>query len=154
MALPDITPLTDAELDQLRVTVLTEQERRRVVATGQQTAADLASRYEQAVAATDPLPWASVPDAIGPGVAVIFTDGQRWRNKSGAWLPKTASPATYPLGWTQETGLPTASPWSPTGVYAVDALVTYGGKTYRCILAHTANSTWTPTAAASLWTLA
>jgi hypothetical protein len=150
----DLTPLTDSELDALRVEVLTEQERRRMLVEAPAQTEALGDRYAAAVASAAPVAWASVPDAIGPGVAVTWTDGNRWRNKSGAWLPKAATPATYALGWAQETGLPTASPWSATGVYKAGDLVTYSGKTYRCLQAHTANAGWTPTAAVSLWTVA
>ena len=150
----DLTTMTDVDLDALRVRVLTEQERRRLLADAPAQSKALGDKYAAAVAAAAPIPWASVPDAIGPGTSIIWTDGNTWRNKSGAWLPKTASPATYPLGWTQETGMPTASPWSPTGVYKTGDLVTYNGKTYRCLQWHTANAGWTPTAAVSLWTLA
>ena len=150
----DLTTMTDGDLEVLRVQVLTEQERRRLLVDAPVQTKALGDRYAAAVATAAPIPWASVPDAIGPGVAVTWTDGNRWRNKSGTWLPKTASPGTYPMGWTQETGMPTASPWSATGVYKVGDLVTYSGKTYRCLQAHTANAGWTPTAAVSLWTLA
>lgn len=150
----DLTTMTDSDLDALRVQVLTEQERRRLLADAPAQSKALGDKYAAAVAAAAPIAWASVPDAIGPGVTIIWTDGNTWRNKAGTWLPKTASPATYPLGWTQETGLPTASQWSATGVYKVGDLVSYNGKTYRCIQGHTANASWTPTAAVSLWTLA
>lgn len=105
----DLITLTDQDLDALRVQVLTEQERRRLLADALAQSKALGDRYAAAVATAAPIPWASVPDAIGPGVAVTWTDGQTWRNKSGTWLPKTASPGTYPMGWTQETGLPTAA---------------------------------------------
>ena len=150
----DLTTYTDLDLDALRVQVLTEQERRRLLVDAPAQSKVLSDRYAAAVATAAPIPWASVPDAIGPGVAITWTDGNRWRNKSGTWLPKTATPATYPMGWTQETGLPTAAPWSATGVYKVGDLVTYLGKTYRCIQAASPNPTWTPDVAVSLWTRA
>ena len=108
----DLNILTDAELDDLRIEVLTEQERRRLLVEAPAQTKALSDRYAAATASADPVAWAVVPDAIGPGVAVTWTDCNRWRNKSGTWLPKTASPGTYPMGWTQETGLPTASAWS------------------------------------------
>ena len=93
-------------------------------------------------------------DAIGPGVAVTWTDGNRWRNKSGTWLPKTASPGTYPMGWTQETGLPTAGAWRAGVSYKVGDLATDSSKTYRALQAHTSQVGWNPSAVPALWTLA
>lgn len=90
--------------------------------------------------------------AVEPGGKRKF-NGETWQNKSGAWL--TASPTDYPLGWNQLTSLPTAPPWSGAGVaYKAGDLVTYGGKTYRCLTAHASQAAWTPTAAPSLWTTA
>ena len=40
--------------------------------------------------------------------------------------------------------------WEPRA-YAKDERVRYDGKLYRCIQAHDANETWTPTDAPSLW---
>ena len=41
--------------------------------------------------------------------------------------------------------------WSATGTYAVDVRVQYKGILYRCLVEHTAQETWTPTDAPSLW---
>lgn len=151
----ELNTLTDAELDGLRIEVVTEQERRRLIVEAPAQTKALGDRYAAAVASADPVAWAVVPDAIGPGVAVTWTDGNRWRNKSGTWLPKTASPGTYPMGWTQETGLPTASAWSGASVaYKVGDLATDAGKTYRARQAHTSQAGWNPSVVPALWTLA
>lgn len=151
----DITGYTDQELENLRVDILNEVDRRRVISTAQQTAQQQADAYAAAVQTDAPIPAASLPDSLGPGVAITWTDGNTWRNKSGAWLPKTATPATYPLGWTQETGLPpSVDVWSPTATYKVGDLASYNGATYRCIQPASPNPTWTPDVAVSLWTLA
>lgn len=42
--------------------------------------------------------------------------------------------------------------WNEAGTYAVGDRVRYGEYLYRCLTAHTAQSTWTPTDAPSLWT--
>ncbi len=47
----------------------------------------------------------------------------------------------------------TATAWAPNTYYAVGALVTYNGVTYRCIQAHTSQVGWEPPNAASLWQL-
>ncbi len=44
-----------------------------------------------------------------------------------------------------------ASEWSDHKAYKVGDLVTYKGKTYKCILAHNSNEAWTPTEAITLW---
>ena len=78
--------------------------------------------------------------------------GHIWQNKTGAWL--TSDPGAYPLGWNQ-LDLPAAPAWSGASVaYKAGDLVTYQGKTYRCLTAHTSQAAWTPTAAPSLWTTA
>ena len=41
--------------------------------------------------------------------------------------------------------------WNPTDTYEVDQRVRYEGILYRCLQAHTAQETWTPVAASSLW---
>lgn len=158
MASPDISTLTDADLEATRVAVLTEQGRRLVVASAQQQVESITAIYADAVSRVAPTPIASIPagQAVGPGGKIVWTDGNTWQNKSGAWLaPSVAGPGVYPLGWTQLTGLSTAPAWSAASVaYKVGDLVTYQGATYRCLQAHTANASWTPTAAVSLWTLA
>ncbi|GAA2283918.1 hypothetical protein GCM10009853_043130 [Glycomyces scopariae] len=41
--------------------------------------------------------------------------------------------------------------WSAGTPYAVGALVTYNGVGYRCVIAHTSQSTWTPDVTPALW---
>lgn len=41
--------------------------------------------------------------------------------------------------------------WNPTATYAVGDRVRYNNVLYRCLQAHTAQETWTPTDAPSLW---
>ena len=49
-----------------------------------------------------------------------------------------------------DTGAPA---WDASQFYNIGDLVNYNGAQYRCITSHQANSTWTPSAAHSLWTL-
>lgn len=42
-------------------------------------------------------------------------------------------------------------PWEPYAAYEVGDRRTYGGVLYRCLQPHTAQETWTPDAAPSLW---
>ena len=46
----------------------------------------------------------------------------------------------------------TVPAWASGTYYAAGALVSYNGKIYQCVQAHTALSNWTPDAVASLWT--
>ena len=41
--------------------------------------------------------------------------------------------------------------WDAAKTYAVGDRVRYAGNLYRCLTAHTAQATWTPTDAPSLW---
>lgn len=149
----DLTTYTDPDLDTLRIQVLMEQERRRLVATAAAQTQAIAAAYAAATATAAPIPNAALPDAIGPGQRIIWTDGNTWRNASGAWLPKVATPATYPLGWSQETGIPAAIAWAAGQTIKVGDLRTYAGKTYRAIQAHTSQVGWEPSAVPALWAL-
>lgn len=42
--------------------------------------------------------------------------------------------------------------WKAAGEYSENDRVRYDGVLYRCLTSHTANATWTPTDAPSLWT--
>ena len=149
----DLTLYTDPDLDALRVQVLTEQERRRLVADAPAQQKAVADKYAAAVAAAAPTPWASLTDRVGPGQRVIWTDGNAWRNTSGAWLPTTATPTAWPQGWAQETGLPPVIlAWAAGQTVKVGDLRTYGGKTYRCLQAHTTQAGWEPSSVPALWT--
>ncbi len=46
---------------------------------------------------------------------------------------------------------PATGEWAAGVAYGVGDMVTYQGATYECRQAHTSISTWTPTAAVSLW---
>ena len=152
-AVVDLTTYTDSDLDALRVQVLTEQERRRLIAEAPAQQAAVAAQYAAAVATAAPTPWASLTDRVGPGQRVIWTDGNTWRNTSGAWLPTTATPATWPQGWAQETGLPpTVTAWAAGQAVKVGDLRSEAGKAYRCLQAHTTQVGWEPSKVPALWT--
>ena len=65
------------------------------------------------------------------------------------WTPT----ATLGVLWKEVVVIPTDNAWAAGIAYKVGDIVTYGGKRYSCRQAHTSISTWTPTAAASLWLL-
>lgn len=151
--MPDLATMPDADLDALRIAILNEQERRRRIAEAPGAQQQLADLYAAAVATAAPTPWAALRDRVGPGQRVVWTDGNVWRNSSGAWLPTTASPATWPQGWAQETGLPPAiAAWAAGQSVKVGDLRTYGGKSFRCLQAHTTQAGWEPPSVPALWT--
>ena len=41
--------------------------------------------------------------------------------------------------------------WDPSKLYTAGDRVQYGGVLYKCLQAHTAQETWSPTASPSLW---
>ena len=59
----DLTTYTDEELDALRIEILTEQERRRLIADAPAQAAALAERYAAAIGRQDGDPWAQLTSA-------------------------------------------------------------------------------------------
>ena len=65
------------------------------------------------------------------------------------WTPT----ATLGVLWKEVVVIPADNAWAAGIAYKVGDIVTYGGKRYSCRQAHTSISTWTPTAAASLWLL-
>jgi predicted carbohydrate-binding protein with CBM5 and CBM33 domain len=68
--------------------------------------------------------------------------------------PTTAPPTTKPPT-TPPTTAPTTPPaggtWAAGTTYAVGAVVTYGGASYRCRQAHTAIAGWEPPNVPALW---
>ncbi len=150
----DYSTWTDEQLRELATAVTTEQERRRTRREAQARMDEIAAQFEAATADEPPTPWESLTDRVGPGERVIWTDGETWRNTSGAWLPVTASPETYPLGWAQETGLPPdVAAWDGNGdAYKAGDLCSYQGVTYRVLQAHTSQPHWTPNIVPALYT--
>lgn len=60
----------------------------------------------------------------------------------GMVLPGLVPPPAPPSG-------PAA--WAPAVAYKVGDKVSYGGKTYTCVQAHTSQADWTPSAVPALW---
>jgi len=63
------------------------------------------------------------------------------------------TPDKVPALWKLVVVVPATGEWTIGIAYKVGDEVMYLGKKYRCRQAHTSISTWTPTAAASLWLL-
>ena len=109
----DYSTWTDEQLRDLATAVISEQERRRTRREAQVRMDEIVAEYESAIGDAPPVRWEDLGDRVGPGERVIWTDGETWRNISGAWLPTTAGPDSYPLGWAQESGLPGDGPQLP-----------------------------------------
>jgi chitin-binding protein len=73
----------------------------------------------------------------------------------GGTTPPTTPPTTTPPTTRPPTTSPTTPPaggtWAPGTTYAVGAVVTYGGASYRCRQAHTAIVGWEPPNVPALW---
>ncbi len=75
--------------------------------------------------------------------------------------PTTAPPTTAPPTTPPPTVTPTPTPtqtgtapaWVANHAYAVGALVTYAGHTYKCLQAHTSQVGWEPSTTPALWQL-
>lgn len=148
----DVTELDDLALDALLVAALAERARRRTISEARTALDALVQRWEAATATGEPIPWAELGDRVGPGQRVIWTDGHVWRNTSGTWLPVSAPPAAYPLGWSQLTGLPDSVPPFVAGEQVkAGYLRSYEGVIYRCVQAHTTAAHWPPPAVPALW---
>ena len=153
----DYTTWTDEALRDLATAVIAEQERRRVLREAEERMDEFVDEVEAAMEGNAPVAWETLTDRVAPGQRVIWTDGNVWRNRSKAWLPSTANPETYPLGWAQESGLPGDIPeWTEQGspTYTAGDLVTDRGAVYRCLTTHTAwvGTGWRPSTTPSLWT--
>lgn len=149
----DLTTLTDEDLDALRVEVLNEQDRRRIITEAPARADQLAQQYETIMEAAPATPWADLTDRVGPGQRIVWTDGETYRNISRTWLNTDDTPAAYPQGWAQETGLPPdVAPFVVGEAVEVGDLRTFEGIVYRVLQAHTTQADWAPPLAPALWT--
>ena len=76
----------------------------------------------------------------------------KWTNEAKRMLPYIQKGAQT-LGDTDALEIRTIYPeWDAAATYEVDNKVLYNSILYKCLSAHTAQATWTPTDAPSLWT--
>ena len=136
-----------------------------MLATAREQADALADAVAEVIATDEPTPWEALADRVAPGQRVAWTDGNVWRNTSRAWLPIGATPATWPQGWAQETGLPdVVAPWAPNervwragdpldpSPAKAATLRSFKGVVYRCTQSHVTLAGWTPPIVPALWT--
>ena len=154
-----------AELDAHLAIVYPLRQTVAMLATAREQADALADAVAEVIATDEPTPWEALADRVAPGQRVVWTDGHVWRNTSRAWLPIGATPATWPQGWAQETGLPDAvAAWAPgEQVYKADdaanpdpakaaTLRSFEGVVYRCLQSHVTQAGWLPPLLPALWT--
>lgn len=143
----DLTEYTAAELAVIVRDATIAYERQTAIERAPETMRALADDYVDAVANQPPHPHDALPDALGPGERIVWTDGQTWRNTSGAFLPKTANPDTYPLGWTRLT-LPDPDGlrrWALGESYEAGEYVYHEGVIASAVQAHRADdAAWAP----------
>ncbi|TFI01624.1 carbohydrate-binding protein [Micrococcus lylae] len=171
--LPDLTDTetwTDDDLDALRVAVLTEQERRYVLATAEARAEQTARQYRDAVeAALPPLAegehraWFQLTgghDAYPRG-AVVAHGGKVWESEHPANVWEPGGIGVDDRLWVDVTeDAPDPEPVPDAPEFKAGEQVkpgdfrTYNGTIYRCLQAHTTADHWAPDVAPSLWTVA
>lgn len=152
----DFTEYDDEALDELRVAVLTEQERRATVASAPAQADSLSRRYLDAVGRTDGTEWVQPTGAHDayPQGAVVQHGGKEWVSLTPAnvWEPGVS-------GWREqtgddpETGEPGVPEWvQPTGghdAYNTGDRVTFEGAVYTSTID---GNVWSPTDHPAGWT--
>lgn len=147
----DLAGWTAVELEQMRVTLAQEQERRRIIADAPVLVEQIAQQFSTAVK-DQPAKAFAAGTVVGPGQKVT-EGGTEYVNVSGAFL--SVSPSQYPMGY-QLTKAPTGAPaWDPNGkAYKVGDLFTYKGTVYKVIQAHSSQSGWLPDSVAALYSKA
>src|SRR5690625_3205838 len=147
----DLKNMPFGELERLAEATQEELVRRRELDAIPERVAQLNDTYSREQENADAVPFDPVPHfGHGPGTTVLWDDDE-WKNISGAWL--TVSPADYPLGWAQQTGLPDDVPqWEPGIDVTAGDLYEYQGTVYRVIQDHATQEGWTPDAVPALYT--
>ena len=130
----DLTTLTDEDLDALRVAVLTEQERRRLIADAPAQAVALADRYADAIGRQDGDPWQAptgAHDAYPLGITATHV-GKTWESlmTSNVWEPGVS-------GWREKVAQGYPAWVQPTGAhdaYNKEYRVSFDGGNYESVI--------------------
>ena len=144
----DLTTLTDEDLDALRGAVLTEQERRRLIADAPAQAAALADRYAAAIGRKNGEPWVqptAAHDSYPLGITVTH-GGKTWESLTPAniWQPGVS-------GWREQVAQGYPAWVQPTGghdAYKKGDRVSFDGSNYESLI--DAN-VWSPTGYPAGW---
>jgi len=137
----DLTLLSIDELVQLREAILQEENRRWKLETAKARAEQIATEYEEAVAA-EPTQEYVTGMVIGPG-RKVRENGEEWINVSKAWL--SAPPSVYPIGY-RRTGPPVAEvlPFVVGETVKAGDLRRHKGVVYQVVTGHTTAAHWAP----------
>lgn len=144
----DLTTLTDAELDDLRIEVLTEQERRRVLVEAPAQAVALADRYAAAIGRQDGGPWQAptgAHDAYRLG-AITTHGGKTWES-----LIALNAHAPGVSGWRERVaqGYPAwVQPSGARDAYKKGDRVSFDGSDYESLID---GNSWSPSAYPAGW---
>ena len=168
--LPDLTDAetwTDDALEQLRVYVLTEKERRRFLATAEARAEQTARKYHDAMeAALPPLaegehrPWSQPTGAHDayPRGAVVAHSGRVWESRHPANVWEPGGPGVPTDLWEDVTAsapepepTPTGTEWKAGEDVKVGDVRIYEGVAYTVVQPHTTQMGWTPSSVPALW---
>lgn len=138
----DLQAMTDADLETLAAAVGIEQQRRRVLATAQQQAEDLAAAVYQAMGG-DGRPWVQptgAHDAYPLGAAVI-EGGVEYvsTHPANTWGP----PSQHPRWWRRHEEPASVSEWDPEIEYRPPVAVSLDGVVYDLTHTH-ASPGWRP----------
>ena len=144
----DLTTLADEDLDALRVAVLTEQERRRLIADAPAQAAALADRYAAAIGRQDGDSWQQPTGAHDayPLAATVTHGGKTWQALTAfcVWEPGVS-------GWREVVAEGYPAWVQPTGghdAYAKGARVSFEGSDYESLID---GNVWSPTGYPAGW---
>lgn len=153
----DLTNLTEEQLEEHRLAVRAEQERRYTLRHAPSQIEEIANQYRRALGRETGAAWEQplgAHDAYTEG-SIVTHDGQQWRSTipANVWEPGVGP------GWVVDEDAepepqPDAPAWAPGVEYEVGDLVDYQGTVYRVLQAHTSAAHWTPDAVASLYVIA
>lgn len=165
----DLTNMDTSDLLALSRLIEQEYSRRRVLEEALAQAEGLAKSYLEAsgrlaVADAEGNPPANVPEYVQPLGAhdaypldiYATQDGEIYRSRRSG---NVCEPKLHPELWEEvnaedvppQPETPPAPEWEVGKAYAVGDLLTYKGKTYRIVQAHTSAAHWTPDAVPALY---
>ena len=136
-----VTTLSDEDLEALRVDVLNEQDRRRIITEAPARSDQLAQQYVTAIGRADGDQWVAPTGAHNayPQGGIVTHQGKTWENliPNNVWEPGVS-------GWRENVadGYPAwVQPSGAHDAYAKDAKVTHKGRIWTSTAA---NNTWEP----------
>lgn len=156
MALPDIAwgDLTDEELRAVYDAAGTETTRREQLIAIPKSMEALHEAYAQASHGQAVEEWQQPTEALSsyPKGWEVVKDGKNYKSR----IPFNATvPGEDPDGrwWEDLTTVVEQGAWAPNMTVIVGQAVSYEGKTYAAIQAHTTQAGWEPPAVPALWRL-